>query len=99
MIDMRQMREPRLTFGVDDPRGHHRYTVRQSRYGAVANDINDWARAAKLGDRGAWPPAGSIWTFVGLETRRQNVLSSRPPYMPMTADIRWSWGSVTCFGD
>jgi hypothetical protein len=35
--------------------------------------------------------------FVGLETRRQNVLSSRPPYMPITADIRWSWGNVTCF--
>ena len=48
---MRQMREPRLTLGVDDPHGHHRYTLPQSRYDAVANDINDWARAAKLGDR------------------------------------------------
>jgi SAM-dependent methyltransferase len=47
VIDMRQMREPRLTFGVDDPHGHHRYTLRQSRYDAVTNDINDWARAAK----------------------------------------------------
>src|SRR5208282_2005808 len=46
----------------------------------------------------AWPPAASIWNFVGFETRRQNMLSSRPPYVPITADIRWSWGSVTCFG-
>src|SRR5271166_1649369 len=46
----------------------------------------------------AWPLAGSIWNFVGFERRRQKVLSSRPPYKPITADIRWSWGSVTCFG-
>ena len=44
---MRQILEPRLTFGVDDPHGHHLYTLRQSRYDAVANDINDWARAAR----------------------------------------------------
>jgi len=48
---MRQIQEPRLTFDVDDPHGHHRYTLRQSRYDAVADDINDWARAAKLGHR------------------------------------------------
>jgi 2-polyprenyl-3-methyl-5-hydroxy-6-metoxy-1,4-benzoquinol methylase len=43
---MRQIRGPPLTFGVDDPHGHHPYTLRQSRYDAVAHDINDWARAA-----------------------------------------------------
>ena len=41
-----QIREPRLTFGVDDPHGHHLYTLRQSRYDALAHDINDLARAA-----------------------------------------------------
>jgi 2-polyprenyl-3-methyl-5-hydroxy-6-metoxy-1,4-benzoquinol methylase len=45
---MRQIQRPCLTFGVDDPHGHHLYTLRQSRYDAVANDINDLARAAAL---------------------------------------------------
>ena len=44
---MRNIREPPHTFGVDDPHGHHLYTLRQSRYDALANDIDDWARAAK----------------------------------------------------
>jgi SAM-dependent methyltransferase len=44
---MRQIRKPCLTFGVDDPHAHHRYTLRQSRYDAVAEDINEWARSAK----------------------------------------------------
>src|SRR5215469_3734138 len=38
--------EPRLTFGVDDPHGHHLYTLRQSRYDALAYDINELAQAA-----------------------------------------------------
>jgi 2-polyprenyl-3-methyl-5-hydroxy-6-metoxy-1,4-benzoquinol methylase len=42
----REGRKPRLTFGVDDPHGHHLYTLRQSRYNALAQDINDLARAA-----------------------------------------------------
>jgi SAM-dependent methyltransferase len=41
-----QIREPRLTFGVKDPHGHHFYTLRQSRYDALAEDVNDLARAA-----------------------------------------------------
>jgi 2-polyprenyl-3-methyl-5-hydroxy-6-metoxy-1,4-benzoquinol methylase len=45
---MRQIQRPCLTFRVDDPHGHHLYTLRQSRYDAVANDINDLARAAAL---------------------------------------------------
>jgi len=41
----RQLHEPRRAFGVD-PEAHHRYTLRQSRYEALAQDISDWARAA-----------------------------------------------------
>jgi SAM-dependent methyltransferase len=41
----RQLREPCRAFGVD-PEGHQLYTLRQSRYDALAQDISDWARAA-----------------------------------------------------
>ena len=41
----RQPREPCRAFGVD-PEGHHLYTLRQSRYDALAQDISDWARLA-----------------------------------------------------
>ena len=41
----RQPREPRRAFGVD-PEGHQLYTLRQSRYDALAEDISDWARIA-----------------------------------------------------
>jgi SAM-dependent methyltransferase len=47
----RPIRGPRLTFGVDDPHGHHLYTLRQSRYDALAHDINDLARAAVREDK------------------------------------------------
>jgi SAM-dependent methyltransferase len=43
---LRKKRGPRLTFGVNDPHGHHLYTLRQSRYGALAQDITDLACAA-----------------------------------------------------
>lgn len=39
------LREPRRAFGVD-PEGHQLYTLRQSRYDALAQDISDWARIA-----------------------------------------------------
>jgi len=42
----RQNHQPHLTFGVDDPHGHHLYTLRQSRYDALARDINELARVA-----------------------------------------------------
>jgi pimeloyl-ACP methyl ester carboxylesterase len=46
----------------------------------------------------ASPPAGSIWNFFFPGVRRQNMLSSRPPYMPITAPMRWSCGRVTGIG-
>jgi 2-polyprenyl-3-methyl-5-hydroxy-6-metoxy-1,4-benzoquinol methylase len=41
----RQPREPCRAFGVD-PEGHHLYTLRQSRYDALAQGISNWARLA-----------------------------------------------------
>src|ERR1700733_6607133 len=46
----------------------------------------------------ALPPAALIWYFAGLGTRRQNMLSPRPPYMPMTADSKWLCGNVIWCG-
>ncbi len=40
-----QIRDSRRAFGVD-PEGHQLYTLRQSRYDALAQDISHWARAA-----------------------------------------------------
>src|ERR1700751_5732101 len=41
----RQHTAPRLAFGVD-PSRPERYSLRQSRYAALAEDISDWAGAA-----------------------------------------------------
>ena len=41
-----QLREGSRAFGVD-PHGRRRYTLRQSRYDAVAQDISDWAHIAE----------------------------------------------------
>ena len=46
-----QIREPRLTFGVDDPHGHPLYMLRPSRYDALAHDINELAQAAARHDK------------------------------------------------
>jgi SAM-dependent methyltransferase len=46
-----QIREPRLTFGVDDPHGHHLYMLRPSRYDALAHDTNELAQAAARHDK------------------------------------------------
>jgi SAM-dependent methyltransferase len=42
--------ERKLAYGVDPHRGE-RFSLRQSRYDAIAHDINDWARAAAASGR------------------------------------------------